>query len=112
MSLSTVDNTMTPESQDFEEDELLAALNTDQEYDFEHELGTQIPVDMGEIEEFESTASSTDSANHNVQDESMMEHSAEKTSAETVPATRDDEDIVDVEDCSPITTDVGTLNKK
>lgn len=111
LSLPTAINAMASASQEFEEDELLAAFNTDQEYDYENELGTQIPIDMGEIEESESTAMSADLADHNVPENFVMEDLPKNTSTEMLPRLHDNEDVVDAEGYSPDTADLRTPNK-
>ena len=102
---------MASESQDIEEDDLLAAFENDDNYDYEYELGTQVPVDMGEFGDNAEIAMIVDHESHDVHQESVLQESAENTSTANLNRLRDNEGVVDVEDYSPKLADFQALTK-
>ena len=106
---------MGPQFQEVQDDDILAAFDTGQDHDYEDELGTQIPINMGLAEDEDNENMTIDKGDH-ISDPHARRNSMENKSLKQTPDAmiirlRDDEDVVDVEEYSSNTEDLRKVIK-
>ena len=109
---------MRSEFQEVQDDDILAAFDIEQNYDYENELRTRISIDMSLVEDENDDNMTIEKADHlfnsltsYAQRNSMEDISLKQTSNEMVIHLSDAEDVVDVEEYSFNTEDLRKLIK-